>query len=372
MKNTFNIQFYARESKKDKNGLCHLELSVNANQKRVFVNLPFIVQPSKFNAKRRPKEYEDYIALMRTRVNEILVEMLAHGEPITSERIRDYVKTGGYKSWTIQDMFDEYIAIVNRRNITRCVQRKYELVAEMFKSKFDTSLEVNSLTNAMVIQFKELLLEKYDNNTAVGYLTKFKSFVTYAINNGHLKTNPAAYVKISKESKPIDYLTDTEVDKLKDARLENKSLQAVLDLFLVQAATGMSYCDVQSITKDDIKEDNGIYYITKKRIKTGTEFTAVILSFGVEVLKRNNFELKKISNQKMNSYLKAIAVLVGIDKRLHSHIGRHTYLTYLLNKGIRLEVVSKAAGHKNTKITQQFYAKLEKDTVISEVASAIR
>ena len=81
-------------------------------------------------------------------------------------------------------------------------------------------------------------------------------------------------------------------------------------------------------------------------------------------------QLKVISNQKMNSYLHIIERQIGFKKSLHSHLARHTYCTMLLNKGIRLETVSKAAGHKNTKITQQFYAHLEDKTVINEVSAA--
>lgn len=53
-KSTFSISFYARNSKKDKNGQAHIEMGINVNQKRLFLNLPFLVEPEKFNSKRRP------------------------------------------------------------------------------------------------------------------------------------------------------------------------------------------------------------------------------------------------------------------------------------------------------------------------------
>ena len=111
MRNTTNFKFYARESKKDKDGFAHIELSITINQKRCFINLPYLVEPQKFNSKRRPKEYEDYISLMRTRINEILTEMAEHQEPITSSALREYIRTGGFKSYTVQDMFDDFLAI---------------------------------------------------------------------------------------------------------------------------------------------------------------------------------------------------------------------------------------------------------------------
>lgn len=89
------------------------------------------------------------------------------------------------------------------------------------------------------------------------------------------------------------------------------------------------------------------------------------------ILEKYDYQLNVISNQKMNSYLHIIEKQIGFKKSLHSHLARHSYCTLLLNKGIRLEVVSKAAGHKSTKITQRFYAHLEDRTVIDEVAAVL-
>lgn len=372
MRNTFNISFYARSSKADKDGMTHIEMAINVNQKRVFINLPFLVDPTKFNGKRRPKDYEDYISLMRNRVNEILVEMTAHQEPITSERIREYIRTGGYKSYTVKDMFDDYLAILKKRvgkNMIQSVYRRYEILAEMYNG--DKTKEVNNLTEQEVTLFRDYLLERYDTNTASGYLTKFKSFIKFAINNGHLKSNPSAYVKIQKEQKPIEFLSEKEIKTLEDARLDNNSLQSVLDLFMFECNSGISYADMMELEKDDIMESNGTYYVSKRRKKTGTEFTAVILPYGVKILEKYNYQLKHISNQKMNAYLKVIGNMVGMKKTLKTHLARHTYLTYLLNKGVSIEVCSRAAGHSNIKVTQQFYAQVHKDTVIQEIASVI-
>lgn len=375
MKNTSKIQFYARESKKDKDGLVHIEMSININQKRVFINLPMQVEPSKFNSKRKPKEYEDYISLMRVRVNQILVDMMAHQEPITAERIRDYIRSGGYKSYTVEDMFNDYLSILEKRigkDLSQPVYRKYELVKEMYLEDNDGTKEVGAITTHAVNTFYSKLRGKYETATSAGYMTKLKSFVKFAIDNGKLTVNPFSTVKISKDTKQIDYLTESEINTLTDLKLENKSLQNVLDIFLFQASSGLSYSDIVSLTKDDIKDNgNGTYYIHKQRVKTGTEYTAVILPQGIKVLEKYDYQLNVISNQKMNAYLHVIERMIGFKKSLHSHLARHTYCTMLLNKGIRLETVSKAAGHKSTKITQKFYAHLEDNTVIQEIASII-
>lgn len=374
-RNTFNISFYCRESKKDRNGQAHIEMSINTNQKRLFINLPMQAEPEKFNGKRRPKEYEDYISLMRTRVNQILVEMMAHQEPITADRIREYVRSGGYKSYTVEDMFNDYLDILRKRigkDISEPVYRKYELVKEMYLEDNDGTKELTAITPHSVNTFYSKMRGKYQTATSAGYMTKLKTFIRYAIDNGKMTVNPFANIKIIKESKPIEYLTEQEIAVLENANIENKSLQNVLDCFVFQMSSGLAYADMVGLKKEDIQEDgNGHYFIHKRRVKTGTEYTAVILPQGMKVLEKYEYQLNVISNQKMNAYLHVIENILGMKKSLHSHLARHTYLTLLLNKGIRLEVVSKAAGHSSTKITQKFYAHLEDNTVIQEIASVI-
>ncbi|SHE56055.1 tyrosine-type recombinase/integrase [Pedobacter caeni] len=60
----------------------------------------------------------------------------------------------------------------------------------------------------------------------------------------------------------------------------------------------------------------------------------------------------------MNEYLKEIADLCGIDKKLTSPIARHTFATTItLLNGVPIESVSKMLGHTNIWTTQH-YAKI--------------
>lgn len=60
----------------------------------------------------------------------------------------------------------------------------------------------------------------------------------------------------------------------------------------------------------------------------------------------------------MNSYLKEIADLCGITKKLTFHMARHTFATTVtLSNDVPIETVSKMLGHTDIKTTQH-YAKL--------------
>jgi Site-specific recombinase XerD len=160
------------------------------------------------------------------------------------------------------------------------------------------------------------------------------------------------------------------VEKIRTTDFHNESLNKVRDLFVFQAASGLSYTDMAKLVPTDFQvTEDGQYYIHDKRNKTGVYYTAVILSDGVEVLKRYNFNLPIITNHKINVYLKTIRDICGIDKPIFSHVARHTYATRCLNRGIRLEVVAKLLGHSTTRITQH-YAKLLEKSILAEVQEA--
>lgn len=373
MRNTFNYSFYCRDSKRNKkDGLAPVELTFIINGERRIINLPYKADPTLFNRKRKPKEIEEYLNSTRTTISKVVTEMQENGIPLTSDNLREYFRTGGVKSYTAEDLFSEYLLILKARvpsTLTKGVYRKYELVRDLFFSTFDKCQEATAITNAVVRKFFATLDSKYDNSTAVGYKTKFKAFITFGLDNNRIKINPFQGIKITKERKPITYLTESEIRAIYGAKIENKSLEKVRDAFVFQIASGLSFADVAALTPEDLKEEGGTFYISKNRVKTGTPYFSVVFPEGVEVYNKYAGHIPLISNQKYNDYLKSIQTLCGIETTLHTHLARHTYCTRLLNRGVPIKTVSRCAGHANSKVTEYFYAHLEDRTILSEVSS---
>ena len=75
------------------------------------------------------------------------------------------------------------------------------------------------------------------------------------------------------------------------------------------------------------------------------------------------------SNQKINKYLKEIAIIIKINKKLTCHAARHTSATTVtLSNGVPIETVSKLLGH--TKLsTTQIYARVIEQKVSSDMRS---
>ena len=70
----------------------------------------------------------------------------------------------------------------------------------------------------------------------------------------------------------------------------------------------------------------------------------------------------------MNSYLKEIADVCGIQKNLSTHCSRHTFATSVtLSQGIPIETVSRMLGHASI-ATTQIYAKIVDKKVMDDMS----
>lgn len=358
----------------DKNGQSPVELGITINGTRKFINLPFKCSPVDFNKKRKPQHIQDYIDAQRIKVATIVTDMLNHDIPLTAESLREYLRTGGIRSYTIKALFDDYFRLLSKKvdvSITLKVYEKYVLVKRKFSEFIDFSKEVSAITPAVIQEFYAVLKSKYKDSTSSGMMTKLKTIVTYAIDNGKLKVNPFQGLKINKGQNVVEFLTQDEINIIATKDYGCDRLKRVADTFVFQCCSGLAYADLVQLQPDDLKKSDNGYYIQKKRQKTGTTFTAVVLPMGVEIWNKYNGKLPVISNQRSNSFLHEIEVVCGIKKSLHTHLARKSYASGLLRMGVRIEVVSKTLGHTNVRITQAAYADFLNDDIINEVMAKI-
>lgn len=127
-----------------------------------------------------------------------------------------------------------------------------------------------------------------------------------------------------------------------------------------------------------IKDANGRMWIRKPREKTNNMCNIPLLQIPQTLLEKYKDDkecqlrgqlLPVPTNQKMNAYLKEIADLCGINKRLTTHCARHTAATsvFLANK-VSMENVAKMLGHSSTRMTQH-YARILDQSIAEDMAN---
>ena len=377
MRTTFNINFVCRASKVAKTGKAPVEMSIIINGKRTYLTLPYKEDPKQFQklvASKKSNPTKEYLEQMYQKVLQSQTELMQQGKPITPITIKEYIQNGCTFSYEVQDLFNEYFKILRKRigiNLTAGVYRKYEIVRDLFYKTISKEKQVSEISKSVISDFYAELNKKYESTTSAAMMVKLKTIITFAIDNNKLHINPFNGIKISKRTKEVEYLTESEIKTIKKKKLIGR-LAKVRDLFIFQCFTGLAYTDMAHLEKTDFQENElGQIFIKKSRLKTGVGFTTVLFDEAATVAKKYHYELPVLSNQKYNAYLKEIADICKIKKPMHTHIGRHSFATMALNRGISLETVSKMLGHSNIKQTQH-YSKLIDKTIFEQVKQVRR
>ncbi len=199
--------------------------------------------------------------------------------------------------------------------------------------------------------------------------------------NGWLSKDPFLSYKAKLKAIERPYLTKEEIQTIYEREFASDRLNQVRDIFLFSCYTGFAYIDVKKLSKSNVNIGiDGDKWIFTHRQKTDTSTRVPLLPLAQELILKyedhpecvnSNVLFPVLSNQKMNSYLKEIVNVCGINKELTFHIARHTFATTVtLSNGVPIESVSKMLGHTNIKTTQH-YAKIL-DKKVSDDMSVLR
>jgi integrase len=159
------------------------------------------------------------------------------------------------------------------------------------------------------------------------------------------------------------FLTNEELLQIEKKVFPFERLEKVKDIFLFSCYTGYAPVDACKLTKDNIiKDSDNVLWLKTNRQKTGTKANVPLLPAVINIIHKYEDKeaglIPKISNQKMNAYLKEIADIVGLNKNLTWYVARHTFATTVtLGNGIKIENVSAMLGHTTIRQTQH-YAKV--------------
>ena len=168
--------------------------------------------------------------------------------------------------------------------------------------------------------------------TCSGYHKKIHKWVRQLFEKGEIERDPYTSVTIKRgKSKERTPLSESEPKKIREFPFTGK-LERVHDLFVFSAYTGLAYVDTQVFEFDKMTiAKNGMYYVDGSRVKTGTRFFTPILMPAMEVLKKYDYQLPHISNQKANDYLHVIEAQLGLIHSLTFHCLSLNKIFYWLN-----------------------------------------
>jgi integrase len=204
------------------------------------------------------------------------------------------------------------------------------------------------------------------------YHKSLRAMINRAMKMGKINANPYDRLRGEfrcKKNEIINYLTEDEMQKILDITpVPGSQVDMARDLFIFQMYTGLAYSDTQRFDATKYKKVNGKWKYVGERVKSGVPYVSMLLPPVVDVLEKYDWHVPKMNNQRYNQMLKAIGMVIGVE-RLHSHMGRHTFGTWMLANGAKIENVSRMMGHTNITQTQR-YAKVQAKEVYDDYDKA--
>ena len=351
---------FKHQASATKKGVVSIEIYYKGKRKRV--NTGVRVFPSQWNNRHGVVKSIDAAELNLTihtvlqNITDWINQLRLNRESFSFEKLERYLLT----ERTEDDNFLKYVErkIDGRKDIresTRRTQRK--LVGSL--KEFGKIMFFSEVTRERIREYDMWLHGKnYVQATIHSYHKFLKIYINQAIDEGLNKHSPYTGIKIERGKSSLrKFLTEKELISVMETKLPTESLNSSRDLFVFQCFTGIAYADLKLFDFSKVEERNGKYILHDTRWKSGEDFYIVLLSPAVKILKKYNFRLNVVSNQKYNLYLKVIATAAGIDHPVTSHMARHTFAVYCLNHGVSIEILAKMMGHTDIKTTQ-LYAKI--------------
>ena len=161
--------------------------------------------------------------------------------------------------------------------------------------------------------------------------------VSEAITDGIITADPFAGYEAEKPQHEQKFLTSEELHRIMTTPLHDSRLYHVRDLFLFSCYTGIPYSDICLLTEDSLETaEDGIVWIKSSRKKTKIDYEIPLLELPLRIIEKyrgmapEGRLLPMYGNSTLNGYLKEIARICGIGRRLVYHQRRHIKFSFLL------------------------------------------
>lgn len=395
MKYDLNVLFVLRKAQSDKKGFAPIYLRITVNGERSELSVNRKIAPNKWDARLQravgrsesARALNDYLDSVEVKVKKNFNVLLENQEEITATVLRD-MQTGKYvRNYSLVSVFEINNQLIEQEKGSKYSPRTIQQykttlnrLREFLESEYGRKdMLLSKLDLTFIRRFDIFLKTRYGikHNTIMKYLKELKRVIHFAMEMGYIDRDPFMRYKTAFNQNTRDFLTADELERIEMYEFKIKRLEQVKDVFLFVCYTGISYSDLDALTRENLSKGiDGKIWIVYERRKTGVQARIPLLPMAQALIDKyeddpvcnaDNKILPVKSNQKLNAYLTEIADLCDIKKNITMHVGRHTFATTVtLTNGVPIETVSKMLGHTSLKTTQ-IYSKVIDTKVAKEM-----
>lgn len=392
---TMNLLFFIKKTKLLRNGEAPICLRITINKQTIELRIKRSVSVDRWSQSKEcakgkdrvANELNSYLNAIRLRIFQIQRELEEEGYPVSANVIVN--RFYGKDQRTLLEVFKEHNdkcrELIGKDYVEGTI-RKFDASLSYMKQYIQKKYHKDDVflqeINQEFVRDYEFFLKtekQCRNNSALKHIKNFRKIIRIAIGNEWIKKDPFYGLHFKEEEVDVEFLSNDELETLRNKEFDIKRLEQVRDIFVFCCFTGLAFVDVSQLTESHLVKDNkGMLWIRKPRQKNKEMCNIPLLSAALDILNKykdyaaanpKGLLLPVLSNQKMNAYLKEIADVCHIQKRLTTHVARHTAATVvLLANNVSMENVAKILGHANLNMTSH-YAKVLDQSIARDMAN---
>lgn len=254
----------------------------------------------------------------------------------------------------------------------------------MFENQLPPNIPVSSVERRHVDSF---LNRDISSSTKRTYLTRLSTFFDWCVASSLGKTNPVKEIqppKAYRKEKP--FLKEAEVERLvraieaesviRGSQLKTGEIIWLTDVIYVAVGTGMRLGELCALKWSGVDLDHGMITVKVSedfKTKNGHERSIPVRGKALDVLQKLHSEREAeldgyvlrsrrgrsgdrrgLNPEYVSRRFKHFAKLAKLPPDTTFHTLRHTYVTWMLSKGVAVHVVQKLAGHSDIRTTMLY------------------
>ena len=391
MEHTYSVIATIKNEQRTKDNKATILLRITVNGQRAHISTKRKIEPERWDSKANrvkgtkedAREINSMLEASIVKLNRFHEKLVDEGDVLTAEKLKELFVGNTVQRKKLIEVFEYHNEMVKSRvgiDFSQSTFTRYtttlDHVQNFLQATYGKSeISLHQIHYSFITDLEHYLktTRKCNHNSTLKYIRNFRKIINLAVRNDWMDKDPfKAYRVKLKDTKRV-FLTKEELKSLEEKQITILRLEQVRDVFVFCCYTGLSYVDVEKLSPKDIQTGlDGELWIMVDRAKTGNPSNIPILPKAMDLIRKYKDDpavlnrgkvLPVISNQRINAYLKEVATLSGIEKRLTFHSARHTFATTVtLSNGIPVETVSSMLGHKNFRTTQ-IYAKVVQEKI---------
>ena len=389
--------FFLKEPKSDKETLIIFSCYFKFESKQFKYSTGEKIKPQHWNfEENRPKlkgsvkdknasTIKNQLARYSETFERIEAECKKMYEEFVSQTLKDgfnqEFKKASAKKNLFFDSYDEFMTEKKKRKEWKpSTIKRYDNIKnhlKEFEKAKDYKLTFSKINDRFLTEFADYCYTTLDHNTNTysRNLGLFKTFMFWALKKRY--TYNESFQEFKKPERVVTEeiaLTLDQVIAIFEHQAKTESLEKVKDVFVFQCLTGLRFGELALINKHNIK--NEVLYLKEDKDVTKDIREIPLFEISNYILKKYDYKLPLITNQKHNDFIKDIFEDAGFNTiveytrtknkerttvekafkdRVSTHTARRTFITIMKKKGIADKTIMSMTGHRDLKTFNTYY-----------------